>query len=147
MDTLTTFVELGRTGERSLAATVFGLLDRGARLRPALAAELQGCVLVTFAGGEHADVRVSCAGGRIQVADDALAEPPPPARRADLEIHASLHDFVVLVGAPLSRGFPRPTDRQGRAALARIADGRVDFIGSIGLARRFMRLMSVAPER
>lgn len=125
-----------------MAATVFGLIDRGARLRPELAGELAGTLLLTFADG-HADVRVDCADGGIVVGDAALMGEGAP----DLEIHASLHDFVVLVGAPLARGFPKPTDRQGRAALARIADGRVDFIGSIGLARRFMRLMSVAPER
>jgi hypothetical protein len=136
-------VTLGATGERSLAATVYGLLDRGARLRPDVAAELHGCVLITFSDGGHADVRVTGDGERIEVADHALSPP----READVEIHASLHDFVVLVGAPLARGLPKPTDRRGRAALARIADGRVDFIGSIGLARRFMRLMSVAPER
>jgi hypothetical protein len=134
-------VTLGPTGDRSLAATVYGLIDRGARLRPDVAGAVEGCVVLTFADGGHADVRVDFGAGSIVVSDAALADP----RDADLEIHASLHDFVVLVGAPLTRGFPRPTDRRGRAALARIADGRVDFIGSIALARRFMRLMSVAP--
>ena len=133
---------LGPTGERSLAATVYGLLDRGARLRPDIAAQLDGCVVVTFSDGGHADVRIDCHDGRIAVCDAALAGGGEP----DLEIRASLHDFVVLLGAPLTRGFPKPTDRRGRAALARIADGRVDFIGSIALARRFMRVMSVAPE-
>lgn len=135
-------VTLGPTGERSLAATVYGLLDRGARLRPDVAAELDGAVAITFADGGHADVRVDCGDGAIVVSDAAQVDGPAP----DLEIHATLHDFVVLLGAPLARGVPKPTDRRGRAALARIADGRVDFIGSIGLARRFMRLMSVAPE-
>ena len=134
-------MSLGPTGERSLAATVYGLLDRGARLRPEIAAELEGCIVITFTDGGHADVRIDCDGGAIVVGDAALA----PEREADLEIRATLHDFVVLLGAPLARGFPKPTDRRGRAALARIADGRVDFIGSVALARRFMRLMSVAP--
>jgi hypothetical protein len=133
---------MGPTGDRSVAATVFGLIDRGVRLRPDLAGELAGTVLLTFSDG-HADVRVNFAAGAIVVGDAALMPDGAP----DLEIHASLHDFVVLVGAPLARGFPKPTDRQGRAALARIADGRVDFIGSVGLGRRVMRLMSVAPER
>lgn len=139
-------VVLGPTGEHSLAATVFGLLHRGALLRPGLAVELRGCVVITFADGPHADVRVACGPDGIVVGDDALADPAPAHRVADLEIHAGLHDFIVVLSAPLARGLPKPTDRRGRAALARIADGRVDFIGSLGLARRLMRLMSVAPE-
>jgi hypothetical protein len=136
-------VTLGPVGTRSLTPTVYGLLDRGARLRPDLAAEVRGRVRITFAD-DHADVRVVLTGTEIVVADHDLAASDDA---VDLEIRAGLHDLVVLMAAPLAKGLPKPTNRQGRAALGRLADGRVDFVGSLGLARRFLRLMSVAPER
>lgn len=130
-------VELGEVGDRSVAATVYGLVDRGVRLRPALAAEMAGSVRMTFAEG-FAPVRVRFGGGKAVVGDDRSTE------AVDLEVQAALTDFVLCVSAPLTGGVPRPTSRVGRAALARIADGRVDFVGSIALARRLLRLMSVA---
>jgi hypothetical protein len=132
-------VRLGDVGTRSVSATIYGLVDRGVRLRPDLAAGLQGRIAVTFAE-DFADVLVEGSGGEIVIADRNGAH------EVDLEIHGSLADFVLLVAAPLAKGLPKPTDRRGRAALARIADGRIDFIGSLNLARRFLQLLSVSPE-
>jgi ubiquinone biosynthesis protein UbiJ len=132
-------VELGRVGDRSVAATVYGLIDRGVALRPHLAREMDGVVRITFAEG-YAAVRIHFAGDRIEVADDAGGE-------ADLEVQAALTDFVLCVSAPLAAGVPKPTSRAGRAALARMADGRVDFSGSLGLGRKLLALMSVVPEK
>ncbi len=126
-------------GDRSVAATVYGLVDRGVRLRPRLAAEMAGVVRITFAEG-FTPVRLHFGAETITVADDEGG-------RADLEVQAALTDFVLCVSAPLAAGVPKPTSRSGRAALARIADGRVDFTGSLGLGRRLLALMSVAPER
>lgn len=137
---MATRVELGDVGDRSVAATVYGLLDRGAHLRPALAEEMSGIVRITFAEA-YAPVRVEFGGdgrGGILVADDHSGDP------VDLEVQAALTDFVLCLSAPLAGGVPKPTTRLGRAALARLADGRVTFSGSIVLARRLMRLMSVA---
>ena len=50
------------------------------------------------------------------------------------------------MSAPLAGGVPKPTSKAGRAALARIADGRVDFTGKLGLGRRLLQLMSVHPS-
>lgn len=132
-------VELGRVGDRSIAATVYGLIDRGVRLRPEVADEMLGAVRMTFAEG-YAPVRVEFGAHTIRVADD-------DGRDADLEVQAALPDLVLCVSAPLAGGVPKPTSRAGRAALARMADGRVDFSGSLGLGRKLMSLMSVAPEK
>lgn len=132
-------VELGNVGDRSVAATVYGLVDRGVNLRPGLAAEMEGSVRITFAEG-YTPVRVTFGPGAIRVGDD---EGGP----ADLEVQAALTDFVLCVSAPLAAGVPKPTSRAGRAALARMADGRVDFSGSLGLGRKLLALMSVVPDR
>jgi hypothetical protein len=134
-------VTLGRVGARSVAATIYGLVDRGSTLRPDLAAQLEGCIVIAFEE-DYADVLVECGPAAIHVAD-CDGEPT----EADLEIRAAVTDFNVLVAAPLAAGLPRPTNRTGRAALARVADGRVELRGSITLARRFLRLLSVAPGR
>jgi hypothetical protein len=134
-------VTLGHVGPSSLAATVYGLVDRGSKLRPQLAEELVGRIVIAFVDEGYADVLVDCRPDEIHIADhDGDAG-------ADLQIRAGLADFNLLVSAPLAAGLPKPTDRRGRAALARMADGRVDFRGSIRLARRFLRLLSVAPAR
>jgi hypothetical protein len=61
-------------------------------------------------------------------------------------VQAALTDFVLCVSAPLAKGVPKPTSRAGRAALARMADGRVDFAGKVGLGRKLLQLMSVHPS-
>jgi hypothetical protein len=134
----TSLVQLGQTGDRSVAATVYGLIDRGATLRPDLAAAMRGSVRIRFMEN-YAPVRLIFSGSVILVADDAAGDP------VALEVQAALTDFVLLVSAPLAGGVPKPTTRTGRAALARWVDGRVDFTGSLALARKLLQLMSVAP--
>jgi hypothetical protein len=131
-------VELREVGDRSVAATVYGLVDRGAQLRPELAQQMHGAIRITFAEG-YAPVLIRFGGQRIEVGDDAGGA-------VDLEVHAALTDFVLCVSAPLTKGVPKPTSRAGRAALARMADGRVDFTGKLGLGRRLLQLMSVHPS-
>ena len=130
-------VELREVGERSVAATVYGLVDRGVGLRPEVAAEMEGSIRITFAEG-YAPVLIRF-GERIEVGDD-------PGGDVDLEVQAALTDFVLCVSAPLAGGVPMPTSKAGRAALARIADGRVDFTGKLGLGRKLLQLMSVHPS-
>ena len=128
-------VTLGAVGARSVAATVLGLVERGVLLRPQLAGALDGHVRLVFAE-DFADVRIACRPGHIEVLDC-------PGDAADLEVRASLPDLVVLVSAPLAAGLPNPTDPRGRAALARLADGRVGLTGSLGLARRLLRVVKI----
>jgi hypothetical protein len=134
----TSRVHLGQTGDRSVTATVYGLVDRGATLRPHLVERMQGSVRIVFVE-TYAPVRLVFTGTSILVADDAAGDP------VDLEVHAALTDLVLLVSAPLAGGVPKPTTRTGRAALARWVDGRVDFKGSMSLARKLLQLLSVAP--
>ena len=49
----------------------------------------------------------------------------------------------MLVSAPLAAGLPNPADPRGRAALARLADGRVGLTGSLGLARHLLRVVKI----
>ena len=86
-----------------------------------------------------AATRIDFRGDRIDVADAG-----PGDRAHDLLIQGALHDVVALLAAPLAGGLPKPTSGSGRAALARLADGRVDFDGPLRLARGLTRLMSVA---
>ena len=131
-------VELREVGDNSVAATVYGLLDRGVGLRPDVAAETVGSVRITFAEG-FAPVLIRFGGDIIEVGDDAGGE-------VDLDVTAALPDLVLCVSAPLTSGVPKPTSKVGRAALARMADGRVDFSGKLTLGRRLLQLMSVHPS-
>jgi hypothetical protein len=131
-------VELREVGDRSVAATVFGLLERGVNLRPDVAEAMDGTIRIVFAEG-YAPVLIKFGAQRIEVGDDAGGP-------VDLEVQAALTDFVLCVSAPLAGGVPKPTSKAGRAALARLADGRVDFTGKLGLGRRLLQLMSVHPS-
>jgi hypothetical protein len=131
-------VELREVGDRSVAATVYGLVDRGVQLRPDVARAMEGSIRITFAEN-YAPVLLRFTGEVVHVGDDAGGA-------VDLEVQAALTDFVLCVSAPLTGGVPKPTSKAGRAALARIADGRVDFTGKLGLGRRLLQLMSVHPS-
>ena len=63
-------VQLGQTLDRSVAATVYGLVDRGVLLRPHLAARLEGSVRLVFVEN-YAPVRIVFGRTSILVADDA----------------------------------------------------------------------------
>ncbi len=131
-------VELREVGDHSVAATVYGLLDRGVGLRPDVAAATLGTVRITFAEG-YAPVLIRFGGDVIEVGDARPGD-------VDLDVTAALPDLVLCVSAPLTGGVPKPTSKAGRAALARMADGRVDFSGRLTLGRRLLQLMSVHPS-
>lgn len=131
-------VLLGELADDSIAASVYVLVRHGALLRPALAAELRGSVLLRFAD-DYSAVRVDFRGDEILVEDAPGVED----RAHDLEIVGRLGDVNALIASPLAGGLPKPTSQRGRAALARLADGRVDFIGALGLARKVLMLLAV----
>lgn len=134
-------VSLGRTGGGSISAAVFALVERGAILRPHLARELRGSVLLRFSEDYHA-VEIDLRGEEVLVADAADTD-----RAHDLVIEGAFHDFAALLAAPLTGGLPRPTNAIGRAALGRLADGRIEFEGPLRLARGLMQLMSALPDK
>ncbi|MGH2919367.1 MAG: hypothetical protein ACRDLS_12340 [Solirubrobacteraceae bacterium] len=134
-------VRLGHVADDSIAVSVYVLVREGARRRPELAAAMAASIRMRFDDG-YAPVRVDFRGDEIEVADDAAGED----RACDLELSGRLGDITALIAAPLAGGLPKPTTRRGRGALARLADGRVEFDGSLGLARNLLRLLAVDAE-
>lgn len=98
-------------------------------------------MLLRFSEDYHA-VEVDLRGDEILVADARDAD-----RAHDLVIEGAFHDFAALLAAPLTGGLPRPTNAIGRAALGRLADGRIEFEGPLRLARGLMQLMSALPDK
>ena len=121
-------------------AVIYALLERGVLLRPALARELRGSVLMRL-GHPYKPVRADLCEGEIEVGDCDDHD-----RAHDLVIDGALHDVCALIASPLTGGLPRPTTAIGRAALARLVDGRVAFSGPLNLARGLLRLLSAIPE-
>jgi hypothetical protein len=134
-------VRLGRTGGGSVAAAVFAFVERGAMLRPEHAAELRGSVLLRFSE-EYQPVVIDLRGDEILVADARDTD-----RAHDLVVGGAFHDFAALIAAPLSGGLPRPTTANGRAAIGRLADGRIELEGPLRLARGLLRLLSAQPDK
>lgn len=132
------FVLLGELADESIAASVYVLVRHGVLMRPDLAVELRGSVLLRFLD-DYAPVRIDFRGDEIHVEDARHAED----RAHDLEIVGRLGDVNALMASPLAGGLPKPTSQRGRAALARLADGRVDFIGALGLARKVLMLLAI----
>lgn len=126
-------VRLGETAEGSIAPTVFALVERAVLRHPALAAELAGQTVRLDLG--YAPVRLHF-DGDVVVADDDGGP-------ADALISGELPDLSTLIAAPLAGGIPNPARAGGRAALARLADGRIEIDGSVAVARRLLRLLSL----
>jgi hypothetical protein len=131
-------VRLENVSEDSVAATILALVERGVLLRPELAATMESSVQLHFLEG-YPPVRIDFCGQEIIVSDTT-----PEDRAYDLAIEGRLPDVVTLIAAPLAGGLPKPTSGAGRAALARLADGRVEFNGSLQIGRELLRLLCVA---
>jgi len=133
-------VRLGQTVANGIAPSMFALLDRGVQRRPQLAPRLQGKVVIRFRE-EIAPVRISFGRRVIRVEDGDL-------RSADLVVTGSLPHVVQLTVTPMGRfGIPDFRDTRGRAALLRVATGRVRLGGDLALARRMLEMMAVpAPD-
>jgi len=128
-------VRLGRLVEGGIAPSLFALVERGARLRPELAAGLRGQVELRF-NEIQVPVNISFDPGVIVVQDG-------PATRAALVVSGRLADIVLLTSVPLARGVPRPTNPRGRRALRLLAKKTVRMEGSRVLGRRLLELLSV----
>jgi hypothetical protein len=125
--------------EDGVAPSIFGLIERGIARHPQLAAGMRGMVVFRFAE-EFSPLRIRF-GPRVVVVEDG------DVKRPDLAISGRLPDIVHFATVPMLRGrlsgVPNPTDARGRAALGRLASGRVRVEGSSGLARRVLRLLAV----
>jgi hypothetical protein len=133
-------VRLGQTIANGIAPSMFALLDRGVQRRPDIARELQGKVVIRFRD-EIAPVRISFGRRVIRVEDGDL-------RSADLVVTGTLPHVVQLTVTPMVRwGIPDFRDSRGRAALLRVASGRVRLGGDMTLARKMLEMMAVpAPD-
>jgi len=123
-----------------MSPVVYALVERGVLLRPALAVELRGSILMRL-GDLYKPVRVDLCEGEIEVGDCEDDD-----RAHDLVIDGALHDVIALIASPLTGGLPKPTTAVGRAALARLVDGRVQLSGPVNLARGLLQLLSAMPE-
>jgi hypothetical protein len=131
-------VRLGQTVSNGIAPSMFALIDRGVGRRPDLARELYGKVVIRFRE-EISPVRINFKRRSIQIEDGDLRKP-------DLVVTGSLPHVVQLTITPMSYGLiPNLRRAHGRAALLRVATGRVRMRGDLGLARKMLEMMAV-PE-
>jgi hypothetical protein len=135
---MTPNVILGELADDSIAPAIFGLVRGGTTLRPELAAQMRGSILLRFEE-DYPAVRIDFRGDEIEVGDELHGED----RAVDLVVSGRMGDINALIAAPLSAGLPRPTSPRGRRALARLADGRVDFDGPLRLGRKLIMLLTL----
>ena len=139
MATRTPQVKLGQTVANGIAPSMFALIDRGVRRRPEVAAQLRGKVAIRFRE-DIAPARITFGGRVIRVEDGDFRAP-------DLAVFGSLPHVVQLTITPMRLGIPDLRDSRGRAALMRVAFGRVRLSGDLVLARRLLEMMAVpAPD-
>lgn len=131
-------VLLGVLADDSVAPAIFGLVRGGALARPDLAAQIRGAIVLRFTE-DYPGVRIDFRGDEIEVGDEIDADD----RAVDLLIAGRMGDINALIAAPLAGGLPRPTSPRGRKALARLADGRVDFDGPLLLGRKLIMLLTL----
>ena len=132
-------LRLGRTLRGGIAPSIYGLVERGALMRPDRAASVKGKVLLRFRDG-YLPVSMVFESGRITVEDGELDRP-------DVTVTAGLADVVLLTTAPLRMGMPSPVNARGRAVLQKMARGEIRLSGDFGLARAMLGLMRIdVPE-
>jgi hypothetical protein len=125
--------------EEGVAPSILGLVERGIAREPELASELRGRVVFRFRE-DFSPLRVTFRPRSVVVEDGDLRKP-------DLVISGRLPDIVHMATVPMLGGrllgVPDPRQAKGRAALGRLASGRVHIEGDTALARRVLRLLAV----
>jgi hypothetical protein len=128
-------VRLGTFQPGGLSPAIMAIVERGVRRRPALANRLRAEVELNLGDG-YPPVRIVF-GDRLVVVEDACAVAP------DLRIQGTLADLISLMVTPLWGGIPNPINSRGRAALGKVALGRVRIEGRLGLMRRLLGVLRV----
>jgi hypothetical protein len=128
-------LRLGTLDPGGIAPTVFALIERGVERRPNLARRVRGRIELRF-DEEISPARIHFAGSEIVIEDGRWHE-------ADLVVSGRLPDIARLTASPLVGGVPNPATRRGRAALARLANGRVRIAGDRALGRRLLALLEL----
>ena len=132
-------VTLGHVAPNGISPSMFGLIEHGANRHPDVALSLRGRIELRFTE-DFAPVRATFDPSGIRVEDAGTED---DGWEPDLVVRGSLPDVVQLASAPLVGGLPKLTDRRGRAAIARMAGGRVKIEGSTRLARRLLQLLQL----
>ncbi len=125
--------------EHGVAPSIFGLIERGIAREPRLLEEMRGRVVFRFEE-EFSPLRITFRPRSVVVEDG-------DSRKPDLVITGRLPDIVHFATVPTLRGrlhgVPDPRRPKGRAALGRLASGRIQVEGDRVLARRLLRLLAV----
>src|SRR4029079_15838572 len=122
-----------------VAPSIFGLLERGVDMRPEVVAKMRGRIVFRFAE-DFVPLRIAFKPKTVVIEDGDLRKP-------DLVIAGRLPDIVHFLTVPTLggrlRGVPAPRAHSGRAALGRVASGRVRVDGDPRLGRRLLQLLAV----
>ena len=122
-----------------MAPSIFGLIERGIAREPALPSQMRGRVVFRF-DEDFSPLRIAFKARTVVVEDGDLRKP-------DLVIAGRLPDIVHFATVPMLggrlHGVPDPRHARGRAALSRLASGKVRMDGDSALARRLLRLLAV----
>ena len=132
-------VRLGRMVPDGVSPSIFGLVERGIAREPGLVAVMRGRVVFRF-DEDFSPLRINFRPKSVVVEDGDLRKP-------DLVIAGRLPDIVHFATVPMLSGrllgVPDPRAPGGRAALGKLASGRVQMEGDRALARRLLRLLAV----
>lgn len=128
-------VRLGALVEGGVAPGIMAIIERGVRRRPSLASGLHAEIELNLDEG-YPPVRIVF-GDRVVVVEDGPAVAP------DIRVEGSLPDLISLMVTPLWGGLPNPINARGRAALGKVALGRVRIEGRLGLMRRLISVIRI----
>jgi hypothetical protein len=128
-------VRLGTLAEGGLAPALMAIVERGVRRRPVLASRIRAEIELVLEE-DYPPVRIVF-GDRLVLVEDGPAVAP------DIRIEGTLPDLISLMVAPLLGGVPSPINARGRAALGKVAVGRVRIEGRIGLMRRLLAVIRI----
>jgi hypothetical protein len=128
-------VRLGALAEGGVAPAIMAIVERGVRRRPVLASQLRAEVELALEE-DYPPVRIVF-GDRLVLVEDGHAIAP------DLRVEGTLPDLISLMVAPLLAGVPSPIAARGRAALGKVAVGRVRIDGRVGLMRRLLGVIRI----
>ena len=128
-------VRLGTTAPGGIAPAIMAIVERGVRLRPALAAAMRAEVELQIAG-PYPPVRIVFS-ERLVIVEDTAGTAP------DLRVEAELSDLVSLLVAPQLSGVPNLMRASGRDALRKVVYRQVRVQGRVAVMRRLLAIVRI----
>jgi hypothetical protein len=129
-------VRIGTLVDGGLAPAVAAIVERGVRRRPELAQGL-GIECELKVEGPYPPIRIHFSSEEVLVEDGPALDPV-------LRMEGQLADLVHLLSAPIGfGGVPSIRDPRGRAAIGRVATGRVRLEGPLRLRHRVLSLLRI----